>query len=272
MYEKYWRLTGRPFRNTPDTKFFYSSKQHSEALMKMSYGVNERMGGIMLSGDYGCGKTMLARVLAGQIAASNVIVTCGAQPDMTTADLLRTIARGMSHAEVPSTRLELLADALVETIDKSLKENARDGKHTLVIIDEAHMIQSQSVFEVARLLLNFHTENEFLLTLLLIGHPELAARVSDLKQLAQRIPISCTIGHFDKDDTIGYVNARLAVAGGKSSPFTDDAMDFIYRSSGGIPRRINTLCDLSLTLGFAQKIERIDQRVVHEASEKFGVM
>lgn len=271
MYEEYWKLKKRPFHNTPDPAFFYHSPQHDEALMKLTYAVNENMGAAMLTGAYGCGKTLLSRVLFQQIGASNMTLTCVAQPDMVSLDLLRTVAREMTDDDIPSARSELVADALLEIIEKALTENLRDGKHTVILIDEAHMIENPSVLEMTRLLLNFQNKDEFLLTLLLVGHPQLADRVSGLKQLAQRIPITCTLGHLSKEEIVDYVETRITIAGGKKGIFSEDALNLIHRNSGGIPRRINTLCDVSLTLGFAQKADHIDSNLVLDASEKFGV-
>jgi general secretion pathway protein A len=119
--------------------------------------------------------------------------------------------------------------------------------------------------------LNFQEKDRFLLTLLLLGHPELADRVAGLKQLAQRIPITCSLTHFDREDTDGYIKKRLATAGLEKGPFNDDALNLIHRNSGGIPRRINTLCDVSLAMGFAQKVQHIDANLVLAAVDKFGV-
>jgi len=107
--------------------------------------------------------------------------------------------------------------------------------------------------------------------LILLGHLELAERVAGLKQLAQRIPITCALKPLDNTETARYIQSRLAVAGREAALFQDDAVTLIFRNSGGIPRRINTLCDVSLALGFAQKTERIDTNLVLEAVEKFGV-
>ncbi len=271
MYEEYWQLNTRPFHNTPDPKFFYHSAQHDEALMKLTYAVTENMGGAMLTGVYGCGKTLMARVLLQQLGKTNVAKSCAIQPGMLPVDVLRSIARGITGSELPVERANVMSDALLEVIEKALRENQRDGKHTVLIVDEAHMLDNQSALEMLRLLLNLQSDDEFLLTLLLIGHIELSERVAGLKQLAQRVPISCTLNHFDSDDTAGYINARLLVAGRSDPVFDDDALNLIYRNSGGIPRRINTLCDVSLALGFAQKAKKISTGLVLEALEKFGV-
>lgn len=271
MYVEYWKLKKRPFHNTPDPKFFYHSVQHDEALMRLTYAVTENMGAALLTGAYGCGKTLLSRVLLQQIGKNNIAKTCTVQPNMAPLDLLRNIAREMTSTPLPAERSNMVADALLEITEKALTENRRDGKHTVLIIDEAHMLDNEAVLEMLRLLLNFQSDDAFLLTLLFLGHLELTERVAGLKQLAQRIPITCTLRHFNGTDTAKYIQTRLAVVGRKDPLFQDDAINLIFRNSGGIPRRINTLCDVSLALGCAQQASRIDTNLVLEATEKFGV-
>lgn len=271
MYEEYWKLKSRPFHNTPDPKFYYHSEQHDEALMKLTYAVNENMGAALLTGAYGCGKTLLSRILLQQLGRSNVGATCMGQPNMTPLDLLRCIAREMKEVQLSADRTTIVVDALVEIIEQTLTENHRDGKHTVLVIDEAHMLDNQSVMEVLRMLLNFQSHDEFLMTLIFMGHLELAERVAGIKQLAQRIPITCALNHFDNADTLRYIQNRLTVAGREEPLFKEDALNIIHRNSGGIPRRINTLCDVSLALGYAHKAEQIDADLVLKASEKFGI-
>ncbi len=271
MYEEYWELNSRPFHNTPDPKFFYHSAQHEAALMKLTFAVTENMGGVLLTGAYGCGKTLLNHILCQQIGKSNVFKSCVVQPGMAPLDLLRNIARALTEDALSPERSNLMADALLEIIEKALKETRRDGKHTVLVIDEAHMLDNQAALETLRLLLNFQSHDEFLLTLLLLGHIELAERVAGLKQLAQRLPITCSLTPFDSVDTAKYIQSRLAVSGRVDPVFQDEALNLIFRNSGGIPRRINTLCDVSLTLGYAKKAARIDTNLILEASEKFGI-
>ncbi|MBA4386994.1 MAG: hypothetical protein C0404_03370 [Verrucomicrobia bacterium] len=272
MYEEYWKLKIRPFKNTSDTGLFYHSSQHDEALMKLTYAINENLSGAMLTGDYGCGKTMISRMLLAGIGPGHKASLCVARPDMTSVDLLRAIARQVTGREYPVERSQLVVDALFESMERAFTENVRDGKHNVVLIDEAHMITDLPVLEMIRSLLNFQSDDQFMVTLLLFGHPELAERVSQVKQLAQRIPVTCRLTHFDREDTIGYVRSRLMMAGRPDGPFTDDALNLIFRNSGGIPRRVNTICDVSLALGFAQRVTRVDSGVVMEASETFGVI
>ncbi len=274
MYEQYWKLSKKPFRNTPDPDFYYHSSQHDESLMKLTYAVRENLGAAILTGAYGCGKTLLCRLLLKQSGPSVVGVLSCAQAEMTAIDLLRNVAREAGVEGISAARSEMMSDAILEMIEKSLEENRRDGKHTVVVIDEAHMIVDEAVLETTRLLMNLQRNGEFLLTLLLVGHPELLDRVRSLKQLSQRIPVTCELGHFDADDTSGYVRKRVELAGreGGQEIFQDEALESIYRMSGGIPRRINTLCDLSLTVGAAQEAESISTELVEEASSRFGVL
>ncbi len=164
-----------------------------------------------------------------------------------------------------------MADALLEALGQVLLDNARDGRETIVVIDEAHSIQDEKAFEELRLLLNFQQEDRFLLTLLLLGQPELAQKVGNLKQLDQRIAIRCHVDRLNKEETGAYIKHRLQVAGVKERLFTDDAVALIFDRCGGIPRRVNHLCDLSLLSGFGRQAKAVDAEIVKKAAEEFGL-
>ncbi len=272
MYEAYWKLSCRPFQNIPDPTFFYRSPQHEDALARLAYAVNEGMGAALLTGDYGCGKTFLVQVLFSRLGPGVLPVSCMAQPTMTLLDLLRLMTRSVTGQNLALNRSDLLPDALVEALHRRLIENDRDGRHTLLVLDEAHLLVPDTILEATRLLLNYEGPGGFLLTLLLVGPPELAEHVQHLKPLAQRIPISARLCPLARSELEPYITSRLAQAGCQEPLFTPDAIAAIAEYSGGIPRRINTLCDVSLALACVQRAEQVDAARVRAAVERFGVL
>lgn len=270
MYEKHWGLTEKPFRNTPDPKYLYCSPQHEDALMKLAYAITEGMGAAMLTGVFGCGKTLVGRALLKQLGAKYKVAFIN-NPRVSSVELLRGLVRSLKVVDLPDKKSELLADSLMEQFHEIMVNNIRDGKETVVIIDEAHLIEDESIFEELRMLLNFQEENRFLLTLLLLGQPELAGKVSNLKQLEQRIAVKSHLDRLSREETREYILHRLTVAGREDPVFQDDAHDAIFEYSGGIPRRINHICDFSLLTGFGRKTEKVDGGIVQSALKDFGL-
>lgn len=273
MYLEYWGLKEMPFENTPDPKFFYRSKQHEEALSRLQYVVQSRKGAGMLTGVFGCGKTVLAKTLLAGLRHRNYQIAFISNPQLKAVELLRAIARYLGGENLPSKFSDMSSDYFLEVIEGILINNAKDGRETLVIIDEAHVITDLEVLEELRLLLNFQLENRFLLTLMLMGQPELRERIAKTKQLLQRIAISYDLGPLSKEAVGGYVEHRLAVAGASASRqiFSPEAVEIIRTISGGIPRRINHICDLSLLIGSAANSKTINGQTVEEAASSFEV-
>jgi type II secretory pathway predicted ATPase ExeA len=267
MYEEYWGLTVKPFENTPDTRFLYHSSQHEEGLYRLLYAVKEQKGAAVLTGIFGCGKTLLARTILRELSKDVYRVVFITNPQLEYLELIMAIAHGLGVRDLPLKKTEVLANVVLEAISQILENNMKDGKKTVVMIDEAHVIVDKAVWEGLRLLLNFQTEDSFLLTLLLLGQPELKDSVDSNKQLSQRIAIRCHLTNMGLEDTTKYIQHRLEVSGAKKPIFSDEAVHLIFEKSGGIPRRINHICDLALLTGFGRKVHRIDGQIISEVTK-----
>jgi type II secretory pathway predicted ATPase ExeA len=265
MYEAYWKLNEKPFSNAPDPRFLYYSKEHEEALTRLLYAVNENMGAAMLTGVFGCGKTMICQKLINELKESgNHKVALVTNPQLDHVELLRSVAHHLGVSDLPRQKDQILTDSILESIEDILVNNENDGKNTVIIIDEAHVIENREIFEQLRLLLNFQKQDKFLMTLILSGQPELKKSVDNIKQLSQRIAIRYFLEKFSSAETTEYIKHRLRVAGAQKAVFTEAALKGVYDASGGIPRRINHICDLSMLAGFGKKSDKIDGKTVKE--------
>lgn len=262
MYLKHWNLKEKPFENTPDPKFLYHSNQHEEGLSRLLYVVREGKGAGLLTGIYGCGKTLLSRTLSKELENDIYKVAYITNPRLTDTEMLKMIFHFLGGTQTLSGKGDILI-----ALEKLLTGNLRDGKKTVVVLDEAHAIEDPSIFEEVRLLLNFQTDNRFLLTLLLLGQDELKEKIEINKQLDQRIALRYHLEGLAAEDTARYVHHRLLIAGAKVEIFDAEALAMVYLRSGGIPRRINQICDMSLLTGMTHGAQTINEPIVHEAVE-----
>lgn len=261
-YETYWKLNKRPFENTPDPTFLYYSKQHKEALLRLLYAIEQEKGAAVLTGVFGCGKTLLGQAIFTELSEYKYRLVNILNPQLDAAELLMTIATQLGAQNFPLKKSEVLINLVLDSINQALLDNMRDGKGTIIIVDEAHLISNPTIFEQLRLLLNFQLKDRFLLTLLLFGQPELREKILANRQLEQRIPVRCHLDSLDRADTESYISHRLTVAGRPDLLFTDEALTLIYEHSGGIPRRINNLCDMCLFSGYTYEKDTIDAEIV----------
>jgi len=261
MYRDYWKLKEKPFENTPDPRFLYSSHEHLEAATRLTYAVEERKGAALLTGEYGCGKTVISRLLFQVLPQDKYEIALVTNPLLSPMELLREICFQLgikSSSDVPKPELLM-------NLNDRFYENLNKGKDTVVIIDEAQAIKDLETFEELRLLLNFQLNNRFLMTLILIGQPELRAIIDGLKQLKQRLAIRYHLNPLSREDTKNYLTHRLKVAGTEANIFNDVACGLVWIHSDGVPRLINTICDTCLLVGFTQGLEEINEEVVKKA-------
>ncbi|MBI4436786.1 MAG: AAA family ATPase [Candidatus Omnitrophica bacterium] len=260
MYETHWGLSEAPFENTPDPRYLYLSKQHEEGLTRLFYVVRSKKGAGMMTGVFGCGKTLLARAVIRGLQKSGHRIAFITNPRLDPLEMLRMILYELGVSSPPLHKSDVLFH-----LQELLSNNSRDGHETVVVIDEAHVIQDPDIFEEIRLLLNFQMEEKFLVTLLLIGQPELQDQVDINKAFAQRISIRFHLGPLTEEETERYISHRLSVAGRTDPLFNKEAIQLVYEGAGGIPRRINQICDMCLFTGYVQKRDQVDRPIVEEA-------
>jgi general secretion pathway protein A len=263
MYCDYWQLDQPPFENVANPQVVFYSPNHDEALMRLLYTVKGQKGASMLTGEVGCGKTTISKVFQERLQKANFEVALITNPNLSSVELLQEILYQLRVSTDYTTKVQL-----IHALNDRVLESLRDGKETIVIIDEAHLIQEKQTYEELRLLLNFQQNNRFLLTLILVGQPELKQLIRKLPQFEQRIPIKYHLNPLNATETIKYVQFRLKKAGAKKNVFTKDAAKKIYEHSGGIPRRINNICDMSLLVGFAKQAPIIDSAIIKKIIEE----
>ena len=261
MYEEHWGLTTAPFQNVPDPNFLYLSSQHREALARLVYTVKHNKGAALLVGDVGSGKTTLSRALILQLAEDKYDVGLVTNPSLPGNDFLEEIDLQLGITPSSSTKVTLLRG-----LNDRLLRNAQDGRETVLIVDEAHCIRDPEVFEELRMLLNFQLNDRFLMTLILIGQPEIKEIIARIKQLEQRIAIRYYLKPLDEPETTQYVIFRLQKAGAKRSLFSREALQFVWQHARGLPRQINNLCDLCLLEGYATHAQEIDAGLVRRVA------
>lgn len=252
MYAEFYHLKERPFNLVPDPDFLYLSPQHKLARAYLEYGIRQRVGFVVLTGEVGTGKTTLIKSLLrsrekGQRLGVLYQTSLGAE------DLLEVLLKEFEVRGHYGNRTVKLA-----AFNEFLLNAYAQGEHVVLLVDEAQNLGSEALEEI-RLLSNLQTEKEPLLQVILVGQPGLRERLRHpgLRQLAQRVSIHYHLNPLNLQETKEYVRFRLARAGG-SGIFTESALDKLYEFTRGVPRRLNAWCDLALVAGFAEGRPEID--------------
>lgn len=263
MYAKFFGFRESPFTITPDPRYLYMSRQHQDALAHLLYGTGEEGGFVQLTGEVGTGKTTLVRALLEQ-HLPEVELALVLNPRQTIVEFVATICDELGVDYPPHCRtLKPVLDAL----NRHLLATHSAGRQTVLVVDEAQNL-SLEVLEQVRLLTNLETTRHKLLRIILVGQPELGALLErhDMRQLAQRITARCHLGPLSPAETADYIVHRLAVVDGDPRTFTAAAMREVHRSSGGIPRLINVICDRALLGAYVGGEHTVSRAIVRQAS------
>jgi len=259
MYEEFYGLKEKPFNLTPDPRFFFLSENHRGAFEHLLYGIKEREGFILITGEVGAGKTTLCRALLNKLESHSTVSALILNPMFSGQELLQSILGDFGVQSRASTKKELL-DELNQFL---LSQQAAD-RNSILIIDEAQNLPLP-VLEEIRILSNLETEKEKLLQIILMGQVELKEKLSlpRLRQLNQRISIRYHLEPLGKDEVPRYIHHRLTVAGSSGDiHFTPGALREIYHYSRGIPRLINLASDRALLAGYAEQSREIQRETV----------
>jgi general secretion pathway protein A len=266
MYESFYGFSHKPFQLNPDPSFYFGSRQHQRAMAFLDYGLHQNEGFIVITGEIGAGKTTLVRSLLRNLNSDEVVAANLVSTQLDADDTLKMVAAafGVRVKDMDKAQVLLSLEAFLASV-------AHEGKRCLLIVDEAQNLTAKAVEEL-RMLSNFQLDTHALLQSFLVGQPEFRQMLEspDMQQLRQRVIAACHVGSMDQDETQGYVEHRLKCVGWKDSPqFDVDVFPAIFKASGGVPRRINSICDRLLLSGFLANKRSFSKDDVTEIAEEF---
>lgn len=260
MYEKFYNFAEKPFNTTPDSKFFFPSSKHTEALNNLIYAITERKGFVVITGEIGAGKTTVCRALLNKIDL-NTKVAIITNTHLTCKELIAEILEEFEVQYNPGTKQKLLSQ-----LNRYLINQLSNNVNTVLIIDEAQNL-TPKVLEEVRMLSNLETEKEKLIQIILIGQPQLKVKLENirLEQFKQRIALYYHISALTKNESQEYIFHRLKLVSSNGCDiFTPKAMDLICDGSRGIPRIINLICDSALLSGYTYDTRKITENIIDE--------
>jgi len=266
MYAEYWQLDAKPFEPTVTEESYFPSETHDGALLKLRYAVDQRRPAAALAGPSGVGKTLLVDRMIDDLGEGVSPVARVVFPQMSPRDLLTHIADALGAPQAETPRHS--TNEAIGRIDRLLASNAAAGRHALLVIDEAQLLEDSGLLETIRLLLNLAAGATPRLTLLLVGQMGLLSAVGRSPALEERLSVKTLLRSFVPGETAEYVRRRLDAAGASREVFTPAALRAVHQLTGGVPRQIDRLCDLSLLVGFAEQLAEIDEPQIQSVSKE----
>lgn len=254
MYSEYYHLNAKPFQLKPDPDFFFGSAGHKRAMAYLEYGMAQEEGFIIITGEVGAGKTTLVRNLFRKMQSDKIVAAQIANTGLNSDDTLRIVSAAFGLAYENLDKASLLIG-----LEKFLHQCDQNGKRALLVVDEAQNLSSHTVEEL-RMLSNYQTDKRPLLQTFLLGQPEFRKILlgEDMQQLRQRVAATYHLGPMNQAETKSYIEHRLSTAGWNNDPsFSEDAFTAIYDYTGGIPRKINSLCERVLLMGCLEEIHEL---------------
>jgi type II secretory pathway predicted ATPase ExeA len=266
MYKDFYGLSEKPFSKTPDPRFLYLSKGHREALARLQCVIEERELAL-LTGDIGCGKTTISRALMDSMGESFHFCFIF-NPRLNAIEFLRGVARCL-RVEKPYTA----KDELLGEITEELYRFHQEGRCPVLVIDEAQMIPDREIFDEIRLLTNFQLDDRNLLSVIIMGQPELRRMLAApvYEPFRQRIAINYHLRPLNLEETLEYIDFRIEVAGGSPGLFSPDAVHRIFELSGGVPRKINVIATNALLEGFGREAAWVEGAIIEELKGELSI-
>ena len=284
MYEQHWGLRKTPFGTDRDAESYFAGSSHHSALLKLRFLVDHRRGAGLLVGPSGAGKSRLLQALLPEDDANAAPVVRVVYPLMSPLELLCFIVRelGDGQPEIANIKADIMKvagpmivggsmDLVLRQLIDRLRTLTEQGRPAVIVIDDAHTISDRQVFQSLHLLLNLQQHQGVEFTLILAGQPELVGMTKRLPQLDDRISIPCVLTALTASETSAYVEHRLRAVGAAYAIFSRAALQAVHELSGGLPRRINRLCDFALLVGYAEGLGLIDAEHIEGVSAELSL-
>lgn len=268
MYNKFYGFIENPFNMTPNSRFFFASARHTEAISTLIYAIEQRKGFVVITGDIGSGKTTVCRALLNQLSAQTetALIT---NTHISGRDLLCMVLEDLGIEYQPGSKSRLLSQ-----LNQYLIAQLRMDRNVVLIVDEAQNL-TPSVLEEVRMLSNLETEHEKLIQIIFLGQPELKKKLANprLEQLRQRIAVFYHLTPLNLEEAKEYIRHRLKIASNSDREyFTEGALDLICKFTNGVPRLLNQICDSALLTGFIAGVGLIDEKIADEVIRESPAM